>query len=35
MFLAATPLFEFRKAKTPDYGLQLVFFGRIIHEWFG
>ena len=35
MFLAATPLFEFRKAKTPDYGLQLEFFGSIVYEWFG
>ena len=35
MFLQATLLFEFRKSKTPDYCLQLVFFGEMIHEWFG
>lgn len=30
-----SPFDIFRKVKTPDYGLQLVFFGRIVHEWFG
>jgi hypothetical protein len=33
--LMATPLFQFRKAKTQNYRLQPVFFGRIIHERLG